>query len=317
MPTTLKRLLAGLLGLFLLLNAFAAWHAWHFTHMDPQAPAIRFQRQYTPAKLLKAVFWGFRSRKAKPYGKPAVSFEEASLNSGKYRLNGWVHRNPESNSWVLLFHGYRAEKSTMRCQFNALAKAGYSVATFDLRAHGHSEGRSTSIGYYEAQDVAAVYRWVKKQHPEAKVVLHGTSMGAVAILRAVAEKGIAPAGVVVQAPYRSMLSATRARFRVVGVPAFPLAELLVFWGGVEQGFNGFAVDAADYARQVHCPVLHFWSPNDGRVSQAATQKVFAAFPGPKQLAKRPASTHNSYCWAEPQAYNRLLLQWLNQKAGLH
>ena len=60
-------------------------------------------------------------------------------------------------------------------------------------------------------------------------------MGAVAILRAVQETGIKPDGVIVEAVFDTMLHAVRHRFEAMGVPAFPSAELLVFWGGVETG----------------------------------------------------------------------------------
>jgi uncharacterized protein len=38
--------------------------------------------------------------------------------------------------------------------------------------------------------------------------------------------------------------------RALHIPPFPLAELIIFWGGVQHGFNAFAHNPVTYAAQV-------------------------------------------------------------------
>jgi hypothetical protein len=48
----------------------------------------------------------------------------------------------------------------------------------------------------------------------------------------------------------------------MNVPSFPAAQLLVFWGGVQAGFNGFSHRPAEYAKSVSCPVLFLHGEDD-------------------------------------------------------
>jgi hypothetical protein len=80
-------------------------------------------------------------------------------------------------------------------------------------------------------------------------------MGAAAILRAVHAHAIQPDGVILEAVFDTLLNTVRHRFRAMQVPAFPSAELLVFWGGRQWGFDGFEHNPSGYAASVHCPTL--------------------------------------------------------------
>ena len=51
------------------------------------------------------------------------------------------------------------------------------------------------------------------------------------------------------------MSAVRSRLNRSNLPPFPTAELIVFWGGIQNGFNGFAHNPLDYAAKVKCPTL--------------------------------------------------------------
>lgn len=80
-------------------------------------------------------------------------------------------------------------------------------------------------------------------------------MGAAAILRAVAVHGLRPDGLIVEAPFDRLVSTIGNRFTAMGLPATPFNHLLVMWGSLEIGANGFNHNPAEYAAQVHCPTL--------------------------------------------------------------
>ena len=60
-------------------------------------------------------------------------------------------------------------------------------------------------------------------------------MGAVACLRAVHALGVQPDAMILECPFDRLLTTVRHRFDAVRVPSWPLAELLVFWGGQQSG----------------------------------------------------------------------------------
>jgi pimeloyl-ACP methyl ester carboxylesterase len=86
----------------------------------------------------------------------------------------------------------------------------------------------------------------------------------------------------------------RQRFRALQVPAFPSAELLVFWGGRQWGFDGFEHDPSEYATSVHCPVLLMHGERDPRVSLSEARRVFEAIPGNQAFVTFAQSGHESF-----------------------
>ncbi|HKM56418.1 MAG TPA: alpha/beta hydrolase, partial [Isosphaeraceae bacterium] len=146
-------------------------------------------------------------------------------------LEAWHLANSSAKGLVLLLHGYAACKASLLSEASAFHDLGYAVVLLDLRGSGGSAGNETTIGVYEAEDVAAVVESLRKKHPDQPLILYGQSMGSVAILRAIAENGVQPEAVVVECPFDRLLSTVENRFSAIGLPAFPCAHLLVFWGG--------------------------------------------------------------------------------------
>jgi hypothetical protein len=54
---------------------------------------------------------------------------------------------------------------------------------------------------------------------------------------------------------KQLLNAVKSRLQAFGIPSFPLAESIVFWGGVQHGFNGFDHNPVTFASRVKCPTL--------------------------------------------------------------
>jgi hypothetical protein len=86
------------------------------------------------------------------------------------------------------------------------------------------------------------------------------------------------------------------------LPAFPSAELLVFWGGVQHGMNGFAHNPVDYASRVDCPVLLLHGQLDKRVSLAEVEAVCANLAGKKRLEVFPDVGHEACYRTRPDLW---------------
>jgi len=119
-------------------------------------------------------------------------------------------------------------------------------------------------------------------------------MGAAAILRAMHEHTVTPDAIIVEAIFDTMLNTVRNRFAAMGLPSFPSAHLLVFWGGRQWGFDGFAHNPLDYAQSVACPALFMHGVDDPRATIAEGRSVFAAVSGPKQFREFEAVGHEAY-----------------------
>lgn len=220
---------------------------------------------------------------------------------------------PATNGIVLLFHGYGASKESLlapAAEFHAL---GWDTLLVDFHGSGGSAGDTTSVGWHEADDVAAAFAEAAKLAPGKRRVLYGASMGAVACLRAIHACGARPDALIMECPFDRMLTTVRNRFRVMRAPSWPFAELLVFWGGQQGGFDAFAHNPADYARSVSCPALLMHGEKDPRVSVTEVEHILVALGEPKTLHVFPGLGHQSYVEARPEEWRRLVVPFLSRR----
>jgi pimeloyl-ACP methyl ester carboxylesterase len=108
--------------------------------------------------------------------------------------------------------------------------------------------------------------------------------------------------VILEAIFDTMLNTVRNRFHTLGIPSFPSAELLVFWGGRQWGFNGFAHNPVEYARSLNCPSLFMHGANDPRATVADGRRVFAVAPGPKEFKEFESAGHEAYVSMYPDEW---------------
>ncbi|WP_176133005.1 alpha/beta hydrolase [Hymenobacter sp. CRA2] len=287
-------ILAALL-LFVLANVVAFNHAWRFTHFSTEAGQHTANpEQLSLADKLWVLATGIHNPKPRNAQSPAFFFQTVTIPSPNGSLESWYSPVADARGTVALFHGYTSDKSHLLHEAAYFRQLGYSVLLTDFAGAGGSEGNRITVGYREADDVAAVVQWLRERQPEARVVLYGVSMGAVAILRAESELGVQADANIVECPYGSMLQTAENRFHSMGVPPFPMANLLVFWGGVQNGFWAYDLSAEAYARRVKTPTLLMWGEADPRVTRQETDAIYAALAGPKQRRDFPGSGHEPY-----------------------
>jgi alpha-beta hydrolase superfamily lysophospholipase len=272
-------------------------------------------RTRNPEKLptsekIKIILTGLQNPKPVNMAPPAFPYENVTLASPNGQLAAWYSTVPQARGIVILCHGYTSDKSRLRPEASYFRKLGYAVLLVDFSGNGGSEGYQTTIGYHEADDVVAAMHWTQARQPSTPVVLYGVSMGAVAILRAKSELGLRPTASIVECPYGSMLQTAKNRFVSMHLPPFPLANLLVWWGSVENGYWAFGLNAGEYARRVTTPTLLLWGTSDPRVLRAETDTIFAHLAGPKQRVDFAGSGHESYWHKHPRQWQNVIKRFL-------
>jgi alpha-beta hydrolase superfamily lysophospholipase len=306
-----RRLFWGLALLFGLLNVVVALHAWRFTHFTSDAgPRTRNPEKLPTSEKIKIILTGLQNPKPVNLAPPAFAYENVILRSPNGQLAAWYSAVPHAQGTVVLCHGYTSDKSRLRPEAGYFRQLGYTTLLLDFSGNGASEGYQTTIGYREADDVVAAYRWAQARQPGAPVVLYGVSMGAVAILRAESELGLRPTATIVECPYGSMLQTAQNRFVSMHLPPFPLANLLVFWGSVENGYWAFGLNAGEYARHVTTPTLLLWGTADPRVLRPETDTIFAHLAGPKERVDFAGSGHEPYWHKHPRQWQATIRGFL-------
>lgn len=299
---------------FVVLNLLAYIHAHAMTHFVEGGQRTPAPESLSWAQKFAVLATGVRLARPANHITPSdfeLQFTQHSFEtSDGIRLSGWHIAADDSRGVCLFFHGYGAAKSSLLPEAALFQRWGYDAFLFDFRGSGDSEGDVTTIGYLEADDVASAVEYVRTNYPDKQLWLYGRSMGSAAILRAVAEYDLKPAGVILECPFDRLLSTAQNRFTAMGLPGFPAAQLLVFWGGVQHGYSGFEHNPVDYAANVRCPVLVLGGEADPRVTQPQLRSVFDKLAGPKQIHIFEDVGHDAYLPAAPHAWEATVQQFL-------
>lgn len=311
-PGRIRRTIIALLMIVLLLAVFANALAWRharalmrFTGQRAYKPKLETVKSEDKLRLLFSGVEMPRPESSKTPADLAPGCMQMKVSEpGGITLGAWYCNQGSNTALVILFHGYTEDKTVQIPEAKRLLAMGISVMLVDFRGSGESSENYTTIGYREAEDVVAAMQYARQNLPHEKIILYGHSMGAAAILRAVAVNGIAPDGIIATAVFDTMLNTVRNRFRMLNAPAFPGAELLVFWGGVQVGFNGFQHNPVDYAKAVKCPILFMHGTDDPKALLSEGQHVFDAVPAQKKFVEFPSIGHQPYAEEYPEAWDR-------------
>ncbi len=318
-----RRWLAVAAAALVLPNAFAAAHAWALTHYAQGGERPRPPQELTAGEKLGRLLLGVRVPRPENGARFDGPFDEHDIDvepGGGVTLEAWrllvLDRRPRAQ--VLIVPGYGASKSSLLEVARRWRARGVVPVLLDPRGVGGSSGSSTTLGAREGEDVAIAVRYFRR-FPEQRLLLHGVSQGAAACLRAVARHGAQVDGLVLESCYGRLTDTVRARVRQMGAPASPGAELLVLWGSLLGGFNGFALDPVEDAatlrsegRGVPSLVLH--GDADPTVPVEAARELAGALGPRAKLVLFPGAGHVSLVGAAPDAWEAATAKLLDEVA---
>lgn len=226
-----------------------------------------------------------------------------------WKMPSW--RSP-SRGIALLFPGNLGTKSSQLIgPAESFAAQGYEPWLIDFQGSGGSSGSTITIGMREARDVVTAFEYARSQHPNAPIVIYGVSMGSAAVLRAISRYEIEPDAIVLELPFTNLVDAVKGRIRQQKLPPSPAAELLVFWGGVQHGFNGFGHNPKHFAKAVNCPTLVIHGEQDPWMSVAEIETIFQNLPESSTLVTSPKAGHHQLIGVDRPLWEASLNQFLN------
>jgi uncharacterized protein len=287
------------LGIFLSLNILSYVGAYLFTHLRSPGQFGVGNSRPTSLKLPSDIGLKYTTQRI-------------PVNQGEW-IETWFIPSQISTprGTVVLFPGNAGSKAQqLIAPARVLNDWGYDTLLVDFRGVGGSSGNTTTLGVREARDVALAVDYAQRSNLQRPFILYGVSMGSAAILKAIADGQVNPDAVILELPYARLLDAVRSRIRLFKLPTFPLAELVVFWGGIQHGINGFVHNPVTYARQVTCPTLVLHGKLDKWTTVAEVEQVVEPLQGPKQLVIFPRSGHHLLVTVDKKLWQQSVGQFL-------
>ena len=253
-----------------------AIQAYGFTNFGKQSTAVHQDSiAKTTMDKAKAIFLGVDIPKTITKKYPRIPYERVNIPFKENdNINAWILRTDSiSKGMVVIFHGFLEEKSSKLYYGYNIMNMGYDIVLVDFLGAGESSGYQSTIGYNEAENVKAVYDYLSENNYTDNMYLLGFSMGAVAIIKAQHDYNMDVNGLILEAPYGTLEGTIGARLDLVGAPRTIFEQLITFWVGRVNDFDGFALRPQDYAKDIKVPVLLMVGEHDQYVSLDEIQLI--------------------------------------------
>ncbi len=106
----------------------------------------------------------FKFRSERNPGDHGLEFKEVGFEtSDGLKLSAWeVNSSGNTDSWVIVGHGYPFDKGNMLPIAEFLAK-NHNLLMLDHRSFGGSEGTVTTVGMEEVKDIEAAVQYIKEE----------------------------------------------------------------------------------------------------------------------------------------------------------
>lgn len=239
--------------------------------------------------------------------------ERVSINQNEWLDTWFIPAENKSTGTVLLFPGNNGSKAKqLLAPTQVFHNLDYDTLLVDFRGLGASSGDSTTIGVRESKDVALTINYAEKLKLQHPYILYGVSMGSAAILKAIADKdkNVNPEAVILEAPFARLVNAVGSRLKAINIPTFPMTQLMVFWGGIQQGFNGFNHNPVIYAKSVESPTLILQGKLDKWTTLKEINEIYQNLQGSKQLVIFPDAGHDLLVTVDKQLWKRSIEKFL-------
>jgi alpha-beta hydrolase superfamily lysophospholipase len=312
----LKRFALALLLAIVGVNWVAYRHARAFVRFAPPGHRTPPPELLSVGQKIEVLIAGVEVPRPENRRTPrdlGLEYERHVFTGGRgVPLEAWLVPRIDARGTVILFHGHAASKDSQLREASVFHDLGLNALLVDFHGSGGSGGNETSIGFHEALDVARAFEYAQRLPLPGPIVLYGASMGAAAVLKAVADHELRPSGLILESPFVSLIVTVRHRFAGLGIPPFPLADLLVFWGGFQSGFNALEYRPAASASRIDLPTLLMSGGSDPWVRPDETRAIFDALKGPKTLELFAGVGHVPCLRERPEEWKDAVGRFLDQ-----
>ncbi len=209
---------------------------------------------------------------------------------------------------VILVHGYNDMPSVMAAYAQLhLEKRDCHILIPHLRAHGMSDGKFVGYGLFDSQDIVMWMQYLETRlGDDIRIILHGRSMGAAAVLMA-AGSGIAPEsliGVIADSSFDTLDN--QMSFLMQRNYKFQFRPFINLVQKVALKRFGFPVEKAapvKVAARIDVPVLIFHGTDDHLVPPEMGDNIYNNIRAPKRICLIEGAAHVMGYDAAPEKYS--------------
>lgn len=213
--------------------------------------------------------------------------------------------NNDSDIYVIFCHGFTGDPNADNVFAKRYYDMGYNLIMPYSRAHGKSEHNYCTMGWRERLDIVDWARYIADKNPNAKIVLHGVSMGSATVMMATGEA--MPQNVkccIADCGFTTLWDLYSYQLRNL-IPAIPAGLILNAANAVSKlkiGFDFKDASAIDQVKKSVTPTLFIHGEKDDFVPFWMNYSLYDAASCEKQRLVVPDSPHAVSELVNPELY---------------
>lgn len=216
-----------------------------------------------------------------------------------------------SNRWAILVHGYGRDGTFAYDYAEEYLKRGWNVLIPDLRAAGESEGQFITMGVLESRDIVLWSEKISSDNPDAKIIIHGVSMGAATTLLTAAQEPKNLCAVVEDCGFTSAYEMFTAQIeKLFGLPEYPVMPCANIVCKIKTGVKIFDAAPIEVVDKIKVPILFIHGDADKLIPLEMMERLFDKAVVPKEKFIVEGAGHADAKSTNPDAYFDKIFKFL-------
>ncbi len=232
-------------------------------------------------------------------------------------LRALYYENEGSHLYAISCHGFTGDPSQNNIYARRFYEMGYNVLLPYLRGHGKSEHYYCTMGWYDRFDIVNWINYIVDMDPDAKIVLHGASMGAATVMNVTGEK--LPENVICCIEDCGFTSLRELYIhQLKGMTKFPPELLLNLFNPAVKKRAGFDINENNPVIQVRkskTPTLFIHGEKDTTVPPAMVYPLYKNADCEKEMLIVEGATHCAAGYVYPEIYWNAITKFIEKYAG--
>lgn len=221
---------------------------------------------------------------------------------------------PDSHQWVILVHGYQADRTTMRGFATQYYEQGYNILMPDLRSHGDSEGDYIGMGWLDRLDLLLWIDHVISMDSSASIVLHGISMGAATVMMTSGETMPSNVKAIIEdCGYTSVWDIFSDELSALfGLPEFPVLYMADLVATLRVGYEFKQASSLEQIKKSTVPMLFIHGDDDQFVLTDMLEPLYQACPNEKEELLIEGAGHGEARLKDPDLYYDTVFKFIDR-----
>lgn len=217
---------------------------------------------------------------------------------------------------VILLHGYGStglDMGTFAKYYNE--EWSFNVLMLDCRGYGDSQGLYTGFGWHDRRDIIKWINYLMERNGDkSKIILHGVSMGAAAVLMTSGEE--LPENVkfiIGDCGYSSVKDILAYQLnKKYKLPAFPILNITSLVCKMKAGYFIGEASAVKQVKKSKTPILFIHGTEDKFVPVYMTKELYEAAECPKELLLVEGAVHAEAYYTDKENYKNKIRSYIER-----